>query len=55
MRKGRVLSILLTTAMAATIFTGCGSNDKSADASQKADKKKIGIVTLVEYGAFTDM
>lgn len=55
MRKGRVLSILLTTAMAATIFTGCGSNDKSADASQKADKKKIGIVTMVENGAFTDM
>lgn len=55
MRKGRVLSILLATAMAATIFTGCGSNDKSADASQKADKKKIGIVTMVENGAFTDM
>ena len=64
--KKKAMSILLTLAMAAAIFTGCGSSDSSegsadestvsstSDSAANADSK-IGIVTMVENGAFTDM
>lgn len=64
--KKKAMSILLTLAMAAAIFTGCGSSDSSegsadesavsstSDGAADADSK-IGIVTMVENGAFTDM
>lgn len=51
--KKRVLSMLLTVVMAATVVTGCGSD--RASGSSDSDKKKIGIVTMVENGAFMDM
>lgn len=51
--KKRVLSILLTVVMAATVAVGCGS-EKGSDNSD-GDKKKVGIVTMVENGAFMDM
>lgn len=51
----KFLSILLTVVMAATIFTACG-NDTSSDGGDKSKaKKKIGIVAMVENGAFMDM
>ena len=58
--KKKTLSILLTLAMTAAIFTGCGSSssgdgaDTSTASGTSADAK-IGIVTMVENGAFTDM
>lgn len=51
--KKKVLSVLLAAVCAATLVVGCG-NGKSTDKSG-GDKKKIGIVTMVENGAFTDM
>lgn len=48
--KKKLLSILLTAVMVATIITGCGS-EKGSDGG----KTKIGIVTMVENGAFMDM
>lgn len=49
----KFLSVILTVAMLATIFTACGS-DKGTD-KKSAEKKKIGIVAMVENGAFMDM
>lgn len=51
----KFLSILLTVVMAATIFTGCGSDTSSDNGEKSEAKKKIGIVAMVENGAFTDM
>lgn len=51
--KKKVLSILLTAVMAATVVTGCGSD--KASGSSDGEKTKIGIVTMVENGAFMDM
>lgn len=51
--KKRVLSILLTAAMAAALLTACGSKDASGKSDD--EKTKIGIVTMVENGAFMDM
>lgn len=49
----KFLSVILTVAMLATIFTACGS-DKGTDKKSEG-KKKIGIVAMVENGAFMDM
>lgn len=51
--KKKVLSILLTAVMVATVVTGCGSD--KASGSSDGEKTKIGIVTMVENGAFMDM
>lgn len=51
----KFLSILLTVVMAATIFTACGSDTSSDNGEKSEAKKKIGIVAMVENGAFTDM
>lgn len=54
--KKRVFSILLTLAMAAAVVTGCGDGTSSSDSGKaEGDRTKIGIVTMVENGAFTDM
>ena len=47
----KFLSVVLVIAMVATIFMACGNGEgKSGDG-----KKKIGIVAMVENGAFMDM
>ncbi|MCI6164756.1 MAG: ABC transporter substrate-binding protein [Lachnospira sp.] len=46
----KFLCVLLSLVMTACVFTGCGSNSAAKDG-----KKKIGIVMMVENGAFTDM
>lgn len=51
--KKRVLSILLTAVMAAALLIGCG--DKGSSDKPDGAKLKIGIVTMVENGAFMDM
>ncbi len=62
MRKmKKVLSVLLTVGMVATAFTGCGGN--GSNSSGKTDSKdtngdgkvKVGVVSMIENGAFTDM
>ena len=50
-RMKRFLSVALVVAMMATVFTGCGNSEKKTG----TDKKKIGIVAMVENGAFMDM
>ena len=50
MRKGKILSLFMAAVMGATMLTACGDSDKSDDA-----KKKIGVVSMVENGAFMDM
>lgn len=57
----KVLSVLLTVGMVATAFTGCGGN--GSNSSGKTDSKdtngdgkvKVGVVSMIENGAFTDM
>lgn len=54
--KKRVLSILLTAVMTAAMLTGCGDGKASGDSGKTdGEKTKIGIVTMVENGAFMDM
>lgn len=54
----KFLSVILVVAMMATIFTACGNNDNAKGGDNDNDKKhaaKIGIVALLENGAFMDM
>lgn len=46
----KLLSILLTVALVATFFTACGEKEK-----QSSKDKKVGVVAMIENGAFTDM
>ena len=60
MRKmKKVLSVLATVVMVAAL-TACGGNGKSGSATDKKDtngdgKVKVGIVSMIENGAFMDM
>ena len=49
----KVLGLVLTVALATSVFTACGNSKKGGDNDN--DKKKIGIITMVENGAFMDM
>lgn len=51
--KKKVLSIVLAMTTAMGLMAGCGSS--AASGSADSDKKKIGVVMMVENGAFTDM
>lgn len=51
--KKKVLSIVLAMTTAMGLMAGCGSS--TASGSADSDKKKIGVVMMVENGAFTDM
>lgn len=55
-RMKRFLGVLVTVVMAVAIFTACGSNGekKAEDINDKKDAK-IGVVAMIENGAFTDM
>lgn len=55
-RMKKFLSVLLAVAMVATVFTACGSSEEKKN-DGTGDKKdvKIGIVAMIENGAFTDM
>lgn len=53
--RNRILAALLTVATAATLLTGCGSADNKAKGGDDKANQKIGIVTMIENGAFTDM
>ena len=61
MRKmKKVLSVLATVVMVAAALTACGGNGKSGSATDKKDtngdgKVKVGIVSMIENGAFMDM
>lgn len=56
MKLKKLLSVLIGTIMAASVLTGCGGDGKgSADGEGFSDKKKIGVVAMVENGAFMDM
>lgn len=50
-RFKKVLGLVLTVVLATSIFTACGNSNKSSD----NEKKKIGIIAMVENGAFMDM
>ncbi|MFQ9514848.1 MAG: ABC transporter substrate binding protein [Eubacterium sp.] len=54
-RMKKFLSVLLTVVMLATIFTACGSDNEEKSGDKKDNKKKVGIVSMIENGAFTDM
>ncbi len=57
MRKmKKFLSVVLAAAMVATMFTACGSSEgeSSGELGDKTNTK-IGIVSMIENGAFTDM
>ena len=49
----KVLGLVLTVALATSVFTACGNSKKGGDNDN--DKKKIGIITMGENGAFMDM
>lgn len=56
MRKmKRFLSVLLTAVMMAAVFTGCGSSKEEKSGETTDSNKKVGIVAMIENGAFTDM
>lgn len=48
-RMKRFLGVLLTAVLAGTMLTACGSSEG------KSETKKVGIVSMIENGAFTDM
>lgn len=45
----KILVALLTAVAAVAMFTACGSSEG------KSDTRKVGIVAMIENGAFTDM
>lgn len=51
--KKKVLSMVLTVVMAASVLTGCGDSTKKS--TESGGKTKIGIAAMVENGAFMDM
>jgi putative ABC transport system substrate-binding protein len=55
-RMKKIFSVLLAVTMLATVFTGCG-NTKEGTTKDDSDNssKKVGIVAMIENGAFTDM
>lgn len=53
MKMKKIASLAFSVILAASILTGCG-DDKGNDKSS-SDKKKIGVISMVENGAFTDM
>ncbi|MDY5577100.1 MAG: ABC transporter substrate-binding protein [Lachnospiraceae bacterium] len=46
----KIVSIALISAMTATMFTACGKDEK-----KDSDKLKIGVIQMIENGAFNDM
>lgn len=48
-RMKRFLGVLFTAALLTTSFTACGSSEGASD------EKKVGVVAMIENGAFTDM
>ena len=52
----KFLSLILAVVMVATVFTACGSSEnKTGDKKDSGTDGKIGIVALLENGAFMDM
>lgn len=52
----KFLSLILAVVMVATVFTACGSSEnKNGDKKDSGTDGKIGIVALLENGAFMDM
>ena len=39
--KRKVLSVMLATAMTATLFAGCGSDASNADSANSADAQQV--------------
>lgn len=55
-RMKKFVGVVLAVAMVATMFTACGSNEeKQSEGTDSKKDAKIGIVTMIENGAFTDM
>ena len=55
-RMKKFLSVLLAVAVVATVFTACGSSEeKKTEGTGDKKDAKIGIVAMIENGAFTDM
>lgn len=59
MMKKRVWSIMLTLAVSAALLAGCGASSSGSGSAEStgsgASDGKIGVVAMVENGAFTDM
>lgn len=59
MMKKRVWSIVLTLAVSAALLAGCGASSSGSGSAEStgsgASDGKIGVVAMVENGAFTDM
>lgn len=52
MKFKKIITVGLCAMLAASVLTGCG---KDGDNKNSSDKKKIGVISMVENGAFTDM
>lgn len=51
----RILSLILALMMCALAFTACSDKPGSDDPGKSGEKVKIGIVSMIENSAFTDM
>lgn len=51
----KLLATILTVVMATALFTGCGSDSDNGNKTDSKKDAKIGVVAMIENGAFTDM
>ena len=51
----KVAGLILSGVLCLTMLAGCGSNGGKSSGSSDGDKLKVGIIQMIENGAFNDM